>query len=52
LKLQPRNAWSLYGRGLAEEHQRNTAVSEGDIAAATALAPPIADEFKKPGLTP
>jgi cytochrome c-type biogenesis protein CcmH/NrfG/predicted aspartyl protease len=53
LKLQPRNPWSLYGRGLAQEHQKNTAAaSEGDIAAATALAPHIGDEFKKLGLTP
>jgi tetratricopeptide (TPR) repeat protein len=52
LKLQPRNAWSLYGRGLAQRHQRNTAASEGDISTATALAPHIADEFRKPGLTP
>ena len=53
LKLQPRNPWSLYGRGLAQEHQKNTAATaEGDMAAATALAPHIADEFRKLGLTP
>jgi tetratricopeptide (TPR) repeat protein len=52
LKLQPRNPWSLYGRGVAQEHQKNTAATaEGDIAAATALAPHIGDEFKKLGLT-
>ena len=53
LHLEPRNPWSLYGRGLAQEHQKNTtATAEGDIAAATALAPHIADEFKKLGLAP
>lgn len=53
LKIQPRNPWSLYGRGLAQQHQKNAAATgEGDMAAATALAPHIADEFKKFGLTP
>ena len=52
LKLQPHNPWSLYGRGLAEGRQKNTTASEGDMAAASALAPHIADEFKKLGLTP
>jgi tetratricopeptide (TPR) repeat protein/predicted aspartyl protease len=52
LKLQSRNPWSLYGRGLAEGRQKNTAASAGDMAAATALAPHIADEFKKMGLAP
>lgn len=53
LKLQSRSAWALYGRGLAESHnQKTTAAAEGDFAAATALAPHIADEFKKRGVTP
>ena len=53
LKLQPGNPWSLYGRGIAQERQKNTAaMSPGDMAAATALAPHIFDEFKKLGLTP
>jgi tetratricopeptide (TPR) repeat protein len=53
LKLQSRNAWALYGRGLAESHkQKTTAAAEGDIAAATALAPHLADEFKQRGVTP
>jgi tetratricopeptide (TPR) repeat protein len=53
LKLQPGNPWSLYGLGLAEGHQKDTAeASAGDLAAATALTPHIADEFKKLGLTP
>jgi tetratricopeptide (TPR) repeat protein len=52
LKAAPRNPWALYGRGLAEAHKQKTAASEGDIAAATALAPHIAEEFTKRGLTP
>jgi tetratricopeptide (TPR) repeat protein len=50
LKLQPRNAWALYGRGVAEERSKNSTASAGDMAAATAVAPHIADEFKKLGL--
>lgn len=53
LKLQARYAWALYGRGLAESHRPKTAdAAATDIAAATALAPHIADEFKKRGVTP
>jgi tetratricopeptide (TPR) repeat protein len=51
LKLQPRSAVALYGRGLAETHKQKTAAAEEDIAAATALAPHIAEEFKKRGVT-
>jgi tetratricopeptide (TPR) repeat protein len=52
LKLQSRNAWALYGRGLAEARKQKTAAAEGDFAAATALVPRIADEFKKRGVAP
>ena len=46
LKLQPRSAVALYGRGLAETHKQKTAAAEEDIAAATALAPHIAENSK------
>jgi tetratricopeptide (TPR) repeat protein len=53
LKLQPKSALALYGRGLAEAHKPKTAAAgDGDIAAATALAPHIADEFKRRGVIP
>ena len=53
LKLQPKSALALYGRGLAESHKPKTAAAgEGDMAAATALAPHIAEEFKRRGVIP
>ena len=52
LKVNPKNAWSLYGRGQALLRQQKTAAAQSDIAAATALHPHIADEFKNFGLMP
>src|SRR5580700_1979277 len=52
LKQLPKNAWALYGRGVAKERQGKTAEAQGDMAAATALQPEIADTFKKRGITP
>ncbi len=52
LKLQPRSAVALYGRGLAETHKPKTAAAgDADMTAATALAPHIANVFKKLGVT-
>jgi tetratricopeptide (TPR) repeat protein len=52
LKINPKNAWSLYGRGI--DKLRKHAVSEGevDIAQATAISPQVADEFKRRGIAP
>jgi len=50
LKLQPRSAWSLYGRGLAEQKKGQTAEAQADIAAATAIAPNLPAEAKRYGL--
>ena len=52
LRLQPKNAWSLYGRGLAKQHKGNAAAGESDIAAATALQPKIAEEAARHGINP
>ena len=51
LKLQPRAAWSLYGRGLAEQKKGLVSAAEADIAAATAIAPNLPAEAKRYGLT-
>jgi hypothetical protein len=51
LKLQPRNAWSLYGRGLARVRKGLTTAGEADIAAAMAIQPRIEDEARKHGIT-
>jgi tetratricopeptide (TPR) repeat protein/predicted aspartyl protease len=50
LKLNPKSAWSLYGRGVAKTLQKN-ATGEADMTAATALWAPIGDEFKRRGIT-
>ena len=52
LRLQPRAAWALMGRGVAEERKGEKAQAEADIAAAAAIAPKIATEAKQAGLAP
>jgi tetratricopeptide (TPR) repeat protein len=52
LKLLPENAWALYGRGLAELKKNNRSQGEADIAQAVALAPGVADAYKKMDLIP
>lgn len=52
LKLSPKFAWSLYGRGVAKNREKDTAVGETDIADAVKLAPGIEEQFKKLGITP
>ena len=50
LKERPKNAWALYGRGIAESQLKNTPAAEADFKAATALAPHIAAEFTNRGI--
>jgi tetratricopeptide (TPR) repeat protein/predicted aspartyl protease len=52
LKLVPRSAWSLYGRGVAEMRRKRVPEGQADIAAATAIRAPVADEFKRRGIIP
>jgi tetratricopeptide (TPR) repeat protein len=52
LKLAPKNAWSLYGRGVAKIRKDKIADGEADVAHATALSSTVADEFKHRGITP
>jgi tetratricopeptide (TPR) repeat protein len=52
LKLSPKFAWSLYGRGVAKIREKDTAVGEADIADAVKLEPGIEEKFKKLGITP
>jgi len=46
------SAWSYYGRGLARLKKGLTADAQTDLRQATALAPHIADDAAKHGLTP
>lgn len=52
LKIDPRSARALYGRGVAESRKKQIGESEADIAAAAALVPRIGDDFKRHGVTP
>jgi tetratricopeptide (TPR) repeat protein/predicted aspartyl protease len=52
LKVRPKNAWALYGRGIAESRLKDSTAADADFTAATALAPHIAEEFKKHGIAP
>ena len=45
LKLNPKLAGSLYGRGLAKRRTGDAAGAEADIAAATALQANVAARF-------
>ncbi len=52
LKLNPKNAWSLYGRGIAKLRKQKTQEGEADIAKAAAIWPQVAEEFKRRGISP
>jgi tetratricopeptide (TPR) repeat protein len=52
LKLAPKDAVSLYGRGVAKIRKQKTADGEADLARATALSSTVADEFKRHGISP
>jgi tetratricopeptide (TPR) repeat protein len=49
LKLAPNRPWCLYGRGEAERHKQRSGAAELDFAAAKALQPHVAEEFRKRG---
>ncbi len=48
----PHDAWSLYGRGLAELRSGNSAGGRSDIDAATVFDSHVAERFAKLGLSP
>jgi tetratricopeptide (TPR) repeat protein len=50
LKIRPKNAWTLYGRGLAKLKENNRSDGEADIAEAVKIAPGVADAYKRMGL--
>jgi tetratricopeptide (TPR) repeat protein len=52
LKLQPKSAMSLFGKGLAERRLGKTAEGEADLNAAVALRADIKDWGAQYGLTP
>jgi tetratricopeptide (TPR) repeat protein len=52
LKMLPKNAFALYGRGVAKVRRNKTAEGEADMAEAVKIAPHIAAPFKARGLAP
>jgi tetratricopeptide (TPR) repeat protein len=50
LRLDPKNARALYGRGVAQLISGNKNQGTGDIAAAKAIQPDVADEFARYGI--
>jgi tetratricopeptide (TPR) repeat protein/predicted aspartyl protease len=52
IRAQPRDAVALYGRGLAELKKGDKAASDADFAAAVAIAPAVANSFRRMGLAP
>jgi tetratricopeptide (TPR) repeat protein/predicted aspartyl protease len=52
LKIRPKNAWTLYGRGLAKLKKNDRRGGEADIAEAVSIAPGVAEAYKKMGLAP
>jgi hypothetical protein len=52
MRLQPKNASALYGRGVAKVHKGMSAEGQVDIAASKAVNPHVAEEAMKFGLAP
>ena len=52
LKLQPRDANALYGRGLVELKKGQKADGDADLAAAAVISRTVANQFKRMGLAP
>jgi tetratricopeptide (TPR) repeat protein/predicted aspartyl protease len=52
LKTTPKNAYALYGRGVAKVRKNRAAEGETDMAEAVKIAPGVAAPFKARGLAP
>ncbi len=52
LKIDAKDAFSLYGRGVAENRANKLSAAEADMTKARDLSPKIADKFTKFGLLP
>ena len=52
LKIDPGNASSLYGRGIARLRRQETVAGNADIHSATALRPQIAQDLNRWGIAP
>jgi tetratricopeptide (TPR) repeat protein/predicted aspartyl protease len=52
LKTMPKNAFALYGRGVAKTRKNKTTEGEADMAEAVKLLPHVAAQFSARGMTP
>ena len=52
LKINPKNAFALYGRGIDKLRKQKAPEGQADIAQAIALSPKIADGFARNGVSP
>ena len=52
LKTMPKNAFALYGRGVAKTHKNKATEGEADMAEAVKLSPHIAAQFNARGMAP
>jgi tetratricopeptide (TPR) repeat protein/predicted aspartyl protease len=52
LKINAKNAWSLYGRGIDKMHLNKPAEGQADMDDAAKIWPKVADEFKRHGIEP
>jgi tetratricopeptide (TPR) repeat protein/predicted aspartyl protease len=52
LKITPRDAWSLYGRGIDKMRAKKTSEGEADIAQAKSISADIGDTFGRYGILP
>ena len=52
LRLRPKEAWSLYGLGLAQRHNGQQAEADKNMRNALAIDSLAAERFKKIGLSP
>jgi hypothetical protein len=52
LKTMPKDAFALYGRGVAKIRKNKTAEGEIDIAEAVKMVPNIGAPFSERGLAP
>jgi tetratricopeptide (TPR) repeat protein len=52
LKINPKNAWSLYGRGIARLRRQEIVTGTADIESAKAIWPQVAHELKRRGIDP
>jgi tetratricopeptide (TPR) repeat protein/predicted aspartyl protease len=52
LKIQPKSARALYGRGVAKARMNKMAEGDEDIAAAETLAPQVGEKYRRYGIIP